>query len=240
MALPLMFSATFGFVYFVIFIITFAICEFWKIRKNKEQRERWIKKVFSFGNILLIPMAAVLLIYLSGNFLGDKPDGVGFHVVRMWEYMDFYLVFCFSEFIIYAIFLMKKNKRNMLFYITIVELLVIPFIYMGLFNDLCSRGSIPARFILMVLCMEQLLHFEKKKWCFKGLCIVMTIAAMNTGIEMVHQAYDFACGYKEKTYLRDEYGSLEGYAGNPDIRSDNAYNYFTIDYQNSLFSKIAK
>lgn len=236
LALPLMFSATFGFVYFAALLLFFAIYDLVKDKRFKE----WIKTIFSKGNLLLLPMAAVVLIYLAGNFLGEKPSAVGVRIIPMTGYMDFFIIFVLCEFLGYAIFLFKRNKRNVMFYAIIIELLIIPFISLGLFNDLCSRGGIPARYILMLLCIEQIYNSAQKDWCYVGLATLLVIAALNTEVQICAHIDRTIADWKEKSYLKDDYKSFEGYAGNPDIRVDEAYNYFTLNYSDSLFKKIAR
>lgn len=235
-ALPLMFSATFGFVYFTVLLLFFAIYDIMKDKRFKEG----IKTIFSKGNLFLLPMTAVILIYLAGNFLGDKPSAVGLQIIHMADYMDFFIIFVLCEFLGYAIFLFRRNKRNVMFYAIIIELLIIPFISLGLFNDLCSRGGIPARYVLMLLCIEQIYNSAKKDWRYVGLATLLVIAALNTEVQICAHIDRTIADWKEKSYLKDDYKSFEGYAGNPDIRVDEAYNYFTLNYSDSLFKKIAR
>ena len=102
----------------------------------------------------------------------------------MADYMDFFIIFVLCEFLGYALFLFKRNKRNVMFYAIVIELLIIPFISLGLYNDLCSRGGIPARFILMLLCIEQIYNSTKKDWCYAGLAALLVVAALNTEVQI--------------------------------------------------------
>lgn len=236
LALPLMFSATFGFVYFAALLVFFAIYDLIADRKFNE----WMKNIFSKGNLFLLPMTVVILIYLSGNFLGDKPSGVGFQIIRASDYVDFFIIFILCEFLGYAVFLFCRNKKNVMYYAIVIELLIIPFLSLGLYNDLCSRGGIPARYVLMLLCMEQIFNSGKKDWSYMGLVTLLVIAALNTEVEISAHIDRIIEEWEEKSYLKDDYKSFEGYAGNDSIRADNAYNYFTLNYSDSLFKRIAR
>lgn len=239
MALPLMFSATFGFLYFSMLLLIYAIHGYYK----SKDRMLYIKEVFSKGNLLMIPLAVVILIYLAGNFLGNKPTEVGLEIISISQYADFYIVFIFSEFLLYILLLFKRNKKNVVFNIILIQLMIIPFIKLGLYNDLCSRGSIPARFILMYYCLEQLYNTKLHTWRNIGLIIMLVFAMLNTGLQIKNHIYRTIDGENGAIpYLCDDYKSFEGYAGDVDFagREDNAYNYFTLDYSKSFFKIIAK
>ena len=166
-----------------------------------------------------MPLTAVTLIYLGGNIFGDKPGVVGLDLLNMFYFRDFYLIFIAVEFVFYAVFLFREHRKDFLFYVILGELLLMPFIGLGMFNDLCSRGSIPARFILMVYCIEQIFKYGAKNWRNFGIGLIFLIGAWNT---------------------LDEIKTFDGYAENPTKRADEAYNYYTLHYSESLFYKIAR
>lgn len=89
LALPLLFSATFGFVYFALILAAYAVYEF---VQNKEKLSV-IRQIFSPENLLLLPLTAVTLIYMGGNIFGDKPGVVGLDLLNMFYFRDFYLIF---------------------------------------------------------------------------------------------------------------------------------------------------
>ncbi len=235
LSVPLMFSATFGFIYFAPILLVFAL---WNLRKSKFSK--WIKSILSPGNLLMLPVAFVFLTYFYDYLLEEKPNNVSFGITDFSPNFDFYLIFIVVEFLAYSLLLFKKNIRNPLFYIINIELLIIPFFSLGMFNDLCSRGSIPARFILMILCLEFLFTESRKKWCFRGLVILLSLSIIFTGGQFCYHMYKTYKNWNDKEFLSDDFKTLEGLAGNPAIREDEAYNYYTFDYTNSLFYKIAK
>ncbi|MBR5179710.1 MAG: hypothetical protein IKW90_13050 [Lachnospiraceae bacterium] len=234
-ALPLLFSATFAFVYFVPVLIFFAI---WNIRNNLIKD--YLKSIFGIGNMFMLPLAGVFCIYFAGNVFSEKPGSVGFELFNIKDNFLFYLVFILTEFLLYSVFLFKRNAKNPLLYVALVELLIIPFFKMGLFNDLCSRGSIPARFILMFLCLEFYFSKPKRNWRVYGLSLMLALSVFITGGQIVYNFSRTVMNWNDKTFLADKYKTLEGFSGNPDIRIDEAYNYFTPDYQQSLFYYIGK
>ena len=232
-ALPLLFTATFGFLFFAIILFCMLVVQI--------ARQRSVRQVFSAPNLLLLPMAGTLLLYLAGNFLADKPDLFGFAFLNMFLELDFYLAFTVSEFLMYAIFLFHRHRRDVLFYIVVAELLLIPFVSLGHFNDLCSRGSIPARFLLMVWCLQELYDGRMKNLAAWGIAAFLLVAVRNEGRELQFVIQKSAeVGFRQEICMQDEYGSLNGFAGNGDIWPDNAYNYYTMHYHDSLFYMISR
>ena len=232
-ALPLLFGSTFGFLWFAVLLLFY--CLFLIATKRVP-----LKNVFSLTNILLLPLAAVVLVYLFGNVFSEKPKEVGFSFLNMFKHFDFYVCFTLSEFLLYALFLYQSHRRDALYVLVILELLLIPFFSLGLYNDLCSRGSIPARFLLMIWCLEEIYKGENKVFSW-GIALVFAFGLINEFRELEYvYAKSSELEYQQSECTMDEYGSLNGFAGNMNMGSDNAYNYYTMQYSDSLFKMIAR
>lgn len=237
LGLPLFFSATFGFIYFAGILIAYSI---WNLTVEKAWKTK-IQEIFSKENLMMIPLLLVLLIYMSGNIFGEKPDILGIDLLNMFVRFDFYLIFVLAEFIGYSVFLFREHRKNALFYIIVLELLFIPFISLGMWNDLCSRGSIPARFILMIFCMEQIFKYKWKNWRNYIIALIFFIGVHNEVIEIQHvMYYTKQGGFGSEQILADSYYTLNGVAANMAYRVDEAYNYYTLHYSESIFYKIAR
>jgi hypothetical protein len=234
-ALPLLFTATFSFVYFVPILLVFAL---WNLKNTKFFE--WLKSIFSAGNLLMLPMALILFIYFYSYLIIDKPDSMGFKINTFNDCFDFYIIFVIVEFLAYSLLLFKSNKHNPIFYIINIELLIIPFFSLGLYNDLCSRGSIPARFILMLLCLEFFYKSSFKNWRVWMLALFLICSILLTAYQFYTHMGRTYFQWKDKSFLSDNFKTLEGMAGNPDIREDEAYNYYTLDYDDSVFYVIAR
>jgi len=236
LALPLFFSSTFGFVYFVLLLLGCIVLEL-----IEKKDFAIIKRVFSKSNWCQVPILALLVVYYAGNVFGEKVDGMGIRFINMLPHWHFFLVFIAVEFMGYAVFLFWNNRKNGLYYLVVVQLLLIPFVSMGLFNDLCSRGSIPARFLLMVWCIEQL-YQKKWKYVWNWLLIcVLLLAAINTFNEVKEVCrLTRVFGLSHEEMIMDDFGTLNGMAGNPQIRVDEAYNYYTLNYSRSMFRYVGR
>ncbi len=229
----MLFGSTFGFLWFAVLLLFY--CLFLIATKKVP-----LKNVFSLTNILLLPLAAVVLVYLFGNVFSEKPKEVGFSFLNMFKHFDFYVCFTISEFLLYALFLYQSHRRDALYVLVILELLLIPFFSLGLYNDLCSRGSIPARFLLMIWCLEEIYKGENKVFSW-GIALVFAFGLINEFRELEYvYAKSSELEYQQSECTMDEYGSLNGFAGNMNMGSDNAYNYYTMQYSDSLFKMIAR
>lgn len=236
LALPMMFAATFGFVYFAWILAAYLIVEIYRTRKEA------VKQVFSFQNIAVLVLAIIFLIYLMGNFAGEKPGSVGFSVIDYSNNKIFYILFVAAEFVVYLLCLLKNRYKDPLYWIITIQLFVIPFLSLGLYNDLCSRGGIPARFIMMIYLMQQI-YDEKTRKSFVNLIVAITFAIgmINVVDECLGVLYvAVVTRFKPELNEVSEFGTLEGMAGNEEIHADEAYNYYTLNYEDSLFYKISR
>ena len=235
-AIPLLFWATFGFFYLAIILLVYFIVDLIKSKKKLDV----IKNAFSKENLLMLPIFAVIFVYLSGNIFAEKPINMGFKIYNPLDNVLFFSIFMLSEFVLYFIFLFKKNKNDHLYWICFSELFFVSIFSIGLYNDFCSRGSIPARFILMFFIIEQIYSWKIINWRNIATMILFGISLFNTIREFKYICNISKENYQNQTYICDNYKSFEGYAGNPNVREDEAYNYFTMNYEDSLFYKISR
>ncbi len=124
-----------------------------------------VKEVFSKENILSVFFVGVpLILYYYGNVFSPKPERVSFRFLHYGEHFDIFLIFIFCNIVIYSICIWGENKKNPLYYISVVYLLVLPLFSMGYYNDLVMRTSIPALFVLMVLVCKYIAGHVQQFW----------------------------------------------------------------------------
>ncbi len=96
-----------------------------------------------------------------------------------------YLAFLLLEGVIYLILIWRDNRREPLFYLTWVIMAICPLITVGTSVDFCMRASIPAVFILMVLCIKYLFDHENvlppKKINAETVTVCLLIIALSIG-----------------------------------------------------------
>jgi hypothetical protein len=209
--------------------------------------KHWIKQVFSLSNIAMAStLGIVLVLYFYGNITCKKSDSVGFSAIdysngNVWKYV----IFIFTMVLIYGICLFIQNKRNPLFYISVGELVLLPFFKMGLYNDFVMRCSIPCLFIMLVMIVDYLnemaaIGFERMNAFYK-LCTMCLIVGISIGL--IHPLQEFSDSIKGDNLLKlgDEpkVETMEAYANRyaEGIPDDFKYNYYSYDIDKNIFNK---
>lgn len=203
-----------------------------------------LKRLFSLSNILnAVFLGSIMISYFLGNVTGEKPDAISFRPIDYSGRGYIYIIFVGCMVMIYAICLFERNKRNIFYWLALVTLLVLPLFTMGSYNDLVMRTSIPALFIMMMLCVEYLDYsnnqgFYSMKPCLRVATVVMVVAMMIGAIHEQRELFDLII-YDDWKELPDEinYGTLEYYTDktNPEIPDDLKYNYYTYDLEKDFF-----
>lgn len=133
--------------------------------KKTEKLTGWLKKILSVSNILvlvtIIPvMAAYLLCSNATGKIGAGPvtDGTDSSIVLLIKFLAFFIL----EIGTVLLLLWPGNRKNILFYIAGISLMIIPAIRIGHGTDFCMRGSIPALFLIMVYSADYLINTDWK------------------------------------------------------------------------------
>ena len=150
-----------------IFVYCICIATKYGIRAIQQKvTKEFIKDIFTIQNIsaCLVIVPIYLLYYksnaaMSGN---DSNGGFGFY----WNQINCnftdelfrYVMFIILEVAVYAVIIYKKNKNNILFYITIISLMIIPLFRMCNSADFAMRVSIPAITVLGVMVIDYLVN----------------------------------------------------------------------------------
>ena len=227
--LPLILFAPFCFIGILPFMLTRLILDLYK-SKNKEP----LLKCFSIENIItFLVLTPFVYFYFKGNiFNPDKPADIGFTTVKFWQ-DDFarraYIYMIIADVLIFVILcvvgLWKKRTVHWIYLgVSTVILLILPYFSMGVNNDLVSRVSIPALFVMYFLLLKLL---KESKTNFKDIAIVLIIISSVYNfveISVTLNDTDFNTIHHEYVY---EGNTLERNA-NPYIeqRLDFAWNYY--------------
>lgn len=94
-----------------------------------------------------------------------------------------YCSFILLEVGVYFIVTYSKHKKNKLYYIMLVSLLIIPFIQVGSFVDFCMRASIPA-ILLLYLFVVEYLEQGKRNLMYVVLIGTLVISSLSAFHEM--------------------------------------------------------
>ena len=161
-----------------------------------------VKELFSFGNVVGGGIIGIIsFLYLFGNASAGNAgvEAAEYHRGTL-VYILKVAAFVFVETGIYHLCLLKYQRKNPLFWISLGMLIICPFIRVGTSSDFCMRASIPALLVVCVMIIENLnLTWQKDRKWFCVLLAAFLIGCVTT----VHEiGYAFKTG-KQLTYVQD-------------------------------------
>jgi len=242
MALP---SGPFPFLGIFIYCICIAMKHGLKAMKQKEIKG-FIKDIFTIQNIFscLVIVPIYLLYYSSNSAMNSSGNnsngGFGFY----WDQINCnlttellrYSMFLILEVGVYAVVIYKKNKKNILFYITVISLMIIPLFRMCDSADFAMRVSIPAITVLGFMVIDYLVNnfndLKTTKKCKKYTYILLLTIYL---IGSVTPIMEFGRGIHNVIY----YKKID--LVSDDIKTFNRYgkfdNFTTLKYSEKPFYK---
>ena len=215
-AILCLFSAPIPFLGLLMFFVLFFLEYIW-IQYKRNNIEKCIKKIFSIQNIIsVLCIAPIISLYFISNFSITSDEGhLRFVFYVDIHYIIMYLYYIILEIGIYYILIYKEYKRNSIYYISLIFLLICPFLKLGLYFDFCMDASMPP---LLMLCM-MITMFLMRKYNFKMYKFRYIILCLCLLIGSVTPFFEFVRGFKEvvehKTIFRvaDDLKTLEGNVG---------------------------
>ena len=132
-----------------------------------------IRPMLTFQNIA-VPLALGAFIssyFMVNSYIGNRYHGLLILVVNspanlLWCYF----LFCIVEFGLYAVIVFPFYKKNPLFLVAVLSLVLIPWYYAGVNNDFVMRASIPPLVILMTYILQYL--FDSHNRTAKGILLL--------------------------------------------------------------------
>lgn len=185
-----LFCASFPFLGLLVFFLGVALRDFVVAIKQK-QYQNFFKKVFSIQNcVSILFVLPLIVLYLNSN-LSVSGQTLGIHEKIAFSFLvnDYWailqiLLFLFLEVGIYLILISRFYKKNLIFHVAVLSLLIIPFLnYISM--DFCMRASIPALVVLMVLVINYLFSVKNWKKDINAILIILVLllGAVNPVIE---------------------------------------------------------
>lgn len=191
-----------------------------------------LRDIFTFQNVIaggLIGITSAL--FLKANSSGTT--GIAFTKPEL-VFMS-YLVFLFFECLIYYILIFKKHKKNGLYYVSLITLLIVPLVKVGAGIDFCMRASIPSLVILFTLVIDTEISFLKENKRIAA-AMIATVLAIG-GITSQHEILRTIQSTPNK--VSNPEGTTE--AAHIDLLEDGMRNNFFGEFEDSFFFKyIAK
>lgn len=141
-----------------------------------------LKELFTIENVIGGGIIGIVtFFYLIGNRSVQETtqvSGRDFDIIM-------YLIFILLEAGIYYLYAWQYHRRNPLFYISFVSLLVCPLIRVGHAEDFCMRASIPSLILLYFMiaqCLRNGYHAKRYLYCL-SLFIILAIGS----ITVIHE-----------------------------------------------------
>lgn len=170
----------------------------WVILKNSgvdlQKGVHWknaIKELITIENVSGVIMGMIISLYLIGNISVQKsvstsPQQSYINGTEDTTYIIIrYVLFILLEIGIYYIYIYRYYKKNPIFYISLISLLLCPFVEIGAGGDFCMRASIPSLVILYYMVANSLKEdMLRKKYLFG---IFMLLILSIGGITAVHE-----------------------------------------------------
>ena len=164
----------------MVFIVLVAI-----FNTKSEKVSDKIKEMFSVINIVTALFMLIILgsYYLQVNIKGTSVDGFIFQVYPEQKLFTTYLMFLLIEFGLYFLVMGFEASKNRFYLITLVGLILTPFIKIGMYNDWSLKVPIPLLFILMMLVVKRyyLENTKKRKY---AILTVLFLGYMTSMVEL--------------------------------------------------------
>ena len=164
------------------------------IPEGKSKISVWFNDTFTIENILGGGITGLMsFVFLRSN------TAAGNIVAEESATGDVTLLFYFIllEAGIFWLFALKYNVKNVLFYITLLWLIICPFVVIGSARDFCMRASIPALTMLYLYTVDAIDKSlaEKNKLIFTGLMVIIILGAVTPTHEIVRSLFYTNYGY---------------------------------------------
>ena len=255
-----LFAGPFPFIGFFIYCVALGIKRLVDLIKAKKGKQ-YLTELFSISNICsILFIFPAIGTYFTSNTMMSNQNSKTFFLPPTWEYENYvvYILFLLLEYGIYALLILLYNKRNFLFYITLLQLAVYPLFGLGIHSDFTMRASIPGIFMMYVFCYQYLTcntalipvknKDEKQSFLkrfvsrvnilYVTLVLLLVLGAVTPGIEL----WRGVTRVRERgidDYLSDCIVTLDQ-DSNPLPHEDiwPATNFVALDYENTLFFKV--
>ena len=199
----LFFTSPMPFIGLTIYLTTLCLTNLIR-RINTPYIKNYINKIFSIQNILsiFIILPIIYLYYSSNATASENKLNFIFDISETYLYANF----IFLEVGLYFLLIREKFKKNIIYTITLISLITLPFFQIGEQPDICMRSSICGLFILMLFIIKFLNDNNIKKIKKSYLIICLCIGAITPFFEIYRGIYYSLID--KKNIIKDEIYTL--------------------------------
>ena len=189
------------------------------------------KDLLSLYTLYTIIITIVLGLYYTSIPL-NYYSGFIFNIVKnKYIILPSYILFILLELGLFIIPTYKINKKDLLYRISIIELLIIPIYVISENNDFCMRGAVPLLFIIMIYFIK---YMDNKKYKKSIMIYIFILISFITPIHEISRSIYYT--FTTKDYIADKVISI----GNPKAYKELATKQFYGDLNSIFFKYIAK
>ena len=192
-----------------------------------------LKETLTIENIICGGIVGITsYLYFKGNssaqLIGGSADDRDLK-----GYFFMYFIFIMLEAGVYFIAIAKASYKKVLFYVSLVSLLIIPFIKIGYGGDFCMRVSIPALVVLYLLFIESFSEYKTKndKIGLIALVVIFLLGAVTPFHEINRTVNETKNQYinagSVTVYKADEYSVFSGENFTGDIEDSFFYEWLS-------------
>lgn len=197
------------------------------------------KKTFTFENLTAILFAIPIISFYQTN--GALKQN---HIYL--DYKPNVILFLICEMGIYCLLIAKENYKKLVFWITILSLILFSNLWFGYAPDVCMRCTIPALLVLYCLVADFIL--KNKNNIIKNILMFFLILGCITPLFEFYRSYVYIFKLNKRPITSDELISLEGKITDKKTRTRIFFNdgtdilfdfknFGTKNYKNGVFFK---
>jgi hypothetical protein len=165
-----------------------------------------LRQMATVPNLIGLFVAAMTALYFAARIYQSSPlvdtstasgFSLSYYSGSLWVGVAFLLFFCLLEFglyviIIYASRAIDNSHWRLLFHTTVLVLCLLPWLKIGVYNDLVMRASIPALFVLTVTVAQALYAKHVARGAKFALIALLVVGCATPAIEAIRHLYRVA------------------------------------------------
>lgn len=153
-----------------------------------------LKELFSFQNFIAAPLIILIFMaYFASKAFKDPFNAMSDYMLSPY-FIVIYLLFILVEFGVYAIIIHKYFKNDIIWNVTLISMVLMPFVRIGGGNDFVMRGSACYLFILFLYIINALLHKQLRKPEKAALIIFFLIGVFTPFLEIKRSVTHYSAG----------------------------------------------
>ena len=167
-----------------------------------------LKELFSFQNFIAAPfIILVFMAYFTSKAFKDPFNAMSDYMQSPY-FIFTYLIFILMEFGLYAIVVHKYFKNDVIWNVTLLSMILMPFVRIGGGNDFVMRGSACYLFIFFIYIIRAVWQKSLKKREKAALAIFFLIGAFTPFLEIKRSVTHYSAGIP---VLTEQYSVMDLY-----------------------------